>query len=104
MVYDALVRYKSGNFSIESFREFIRKNEVSAFSGASSLSSGDADALFRILGRFRSLKEVEQLLISEAMERSNNNQGTAASLLGMTRQALNKRLNRSKDLHKYTRD
>jgi transcriptional regulator with PAS, ATPase and Fis domain len=38
------------------------------------------------------LKQTEHLLISEAMRRANNNQAIAAQLLGITRQALNKRL------------
>jgi DNA-binding protein Fis len=38
------------------------------------------------------LKQTEQLLISEAMRRARRNQATAAQLLGITRQALNKRL------------
>jgi DNA-binding protein Fis len=39
-----------------------------------------------------SLKQTEQLLISEAMKRANGNQAIAAQWLGITRQALNKRL------------
>ena len=38
------------------------------------------------------LKQTEQLLISEAMKRASRNQAIAAQLLGITRQALNKRL------------
>ena len=39
-----------------------------------------------------SLKEVEALLIAEAMQRSENNQTIASRLLGISRQALNQRL------------
>ncbi len=42
------------------------------------------------------IKDTEQLLIDEALRRSNNNQTIAAQLLGMTRSALNKRLVRAK--------
>jgi DNA-binding NtrC family response regulator len=42
------------------------------------------------------IKDAEQLLIDEALRRSNGNQTIAAQLLGMTRSALNKRLIRSK--------
>lgn len=42
------------------------------------------------------IKEAEQLLIDEALRRSNGNQTIAAQLLGMTRSALNKRLTRAK--------
>jgi DNA-binding NtrC family response regulator len=42
------------------------------------------------------LKEAENLLIDEALRRSNGNQTVAAQLLGLTRSALNKRLIRAK--------
>jgi DNA-binding protein Fis len=42
--------------------------------------------------RLPTLKQVEQLLISEAMKRASGNQSIAAQILGVTRQALNKRL------------
>ncbi len=45
------------------------------------------------------LKEMEELLIEEALRRAQGNQGIAASILGITRQALNKRLHK---LHKKT--
>jgi DNA-binding NtrC family response regulator len=42
------------------------------------------------------IKDAEQLLIAEALKRSQGNQTMAAQLLGMTRSALNKRLTRAK--------
>jgi DNA-binding protein Fis len=42
------------------------------------------------------LKEAEDFLITETLRRSNGNQGVAATLLGITRQALNKRLSRER--------
>ena len=45
--------------------------------------------------RFPTLKEAETELISKALEMAKGNQGIAASLLGMTRQALNNRLRRN---------
>ena len=41
------------------------------------------------------LKQIEQLLIDEAMKRSNGNQSIASLSLGISRQALNKRLKRT---------
>jgi two-component system response regulator HydG len=101
MIYDAVARHKSGRLSVEGFREFVKRDDIGMLSPGSPLSPGDADAIVRVLGRFPTLKEVEQLLISEALERSHRNQGIAASLLGMTRQALNKRLHRATELDKY---
>ena len=42
--------------------------------------------------RLPTLKETEHYLIEEALRRADGNQGIAAGLLGITRQALNKRL------------
>ena len=50
------------------------------------------------------LKESEQVLIDEALRRNNGNQTLAASLLGLSREALNKRLarqNRAKNNSGY---
>jgi DNA-binding protein Fis len=44
------------------------------------------------LQRLPTIREVEDYLIVEAMKLANGNQGIAASLLGFTRQTLNKRL------------
>jgi DNA-binding protein Fis len=41
------------------------------------------------------LKKIEQLLIDEALNRSNGNQSIAALSLGISRQALNKRLKKA---------
>ena len=45
--------------------------------------------------KFPTLKDAEDLLISEALRLADNNQRLAAAHLGITRQALNKRLSRS---------
>jgi len=45
--------------------------------------------------KFPTLKEAENLLVSEALRLADNNQRLAAAYLGITRQALNKRLSRS---------
>ncbi len=99
MVYDALARHTSHKLSMESFREFIRMDRVGVSSAGPSPCDGNA--LVRIFGHFPSLKELEEFLIVEALERAKNNQGTAALLLGMTRQALNRRLHRSPELREY---
>ncbi|NIO86618.1 MAG: sigma-54-dependent Fis family transcriptional regulator, partial [Candidatus Aminicenantes bacterium] len=42
------------------------------------------------------LKQVEEILIEEALERSGGNQTIAAQVLGISRQALNNRLQRKR--------
>lgn len=95
MVFDAVTRHQSGILSMVSFKEVIGQ-ERSLSEGKVPASSQEPDSLSMIFGRFPSLKETEDYLISEAMRASKDNQGTAASLLGITRQALNKRLNRKR--------
>jgi transcriptional regulator with PAS, ATPase and Fis domain len=55
-----------------------------------------ANLLTRLFGRFPSLREAEEYLVSEALRLSDNNQGIAATLLGVSRQALNKRITKQK--------
>jgi DNA-binding protein Fis len=51
-----------------------------------------------MLSSLPTLKEVETFLVREALRRSDGNQSIAASLLGITRTALNKRLKRDSGL------
>ena len=43
------------------------------------------------------LKEMEDLLIQEALNRSDQNQTIAADILGISRRALNNRIQRNQD-------
>jgi DNA-binding NtrC family response regulator len=45
---------------------------------------------------FPTLKYAESFLIEKALELAKNNQGTAARMLGITRQGLNNRLRRAR--------
>ena len=48
------------------------------------------------LANVPTLRQAEELLIHRALEQAKGNQGIAALLLGVSRQALNKRLVREK--------
>ena len=90
MVFDAVARHLSGILSMQSFKEIIEQERSISKTMA---SSGDVHIeLLSLFDRFPTLKEAEEYLINEAMEQSQNNQSIAASLLGISRQALNKRL------------
>ncbi len=95
MVFDAVARHQKGILSLKSFKDIIGSEPV--FPGEKeSLSRVEAADLVNLFnGRFPRLKEVEQVLISEALKIAANNQGIAASLLGISRNALNKRLVRA---------
>ena len=58
------------------------------------VSAADFTTLTEPFGRIPTLAEAEEFLISDALRVSGGNQQTAAALLGITRQALNKRLKR----------
>ncbi len=95
MVFDATARCMGGIISMESFRRIISRDDLASpkpFTEASSPKTVwdlQSDVL-------PTLKEAEELLIAESLRRSNGNQGIAATLLGITRQALNKRLVRDR--------
>ncbi len=91
MVFDAVARHGSGILSLERFREVI--GTMPAPTGHETLLSERLnDWLLESRGRFPKVREVEDLLIDVAMKLAKGNQGIAASLLGFTRQTLNKRL------------
>ncbi len=95
MVHDAVAQHHSGRLSLNSFKDFIAQRRSHA--QADIIYSGEnASSLKNIFGHFPTLKEIEDYLISEALKSSDDNQGSAASLLGITRQALNQRLKKKK--------
>jgi DNA-binding NtrC family response regulator len=82
--------------SLDSFRKAVGSREASpppeeSADADASVPAGPTD-LFGEMPRLPTLKEAEEQLVAEALARARNNQGIAASLLGITRQALNKRL------------
>jgi two-component system, NtrC family, nitrogen regulation response regulator GlnG len=89
MVFDAVTRHKGTVLSLQSFREAT---------GASS-SPIDAEPIEPSIDatfpdKLPTLSQAEDDLITEALRRADGNQGVAAGLLGISRQALNKRLTR----------
>jgi DNA-binding NtrC family response regulator len=60
---------------------------------SSTMETNTADGI--CFARFPTLKEAETELINRALELAEGNQGIAASMLGITRQALNNRLRRN---------
>lgn len=94
MIFDAVAQHESGILSMGSFKKFIN-NKRSFPRNEMFLSAQGTASMIDIFGHFPTLKESEDYLISDALSRSNGNQGIAASLLGLTRQALNNRIKRN---------
>ncbi|GLI36952.1 sigma-54 dependent transcriptional regulator [Geobacter hydrogenophilus] len=93
MVFDAMARHEKGVLSLAAFREVIGNPrspaETSPLPFLKGLREESGNA-----GRMPTLKEAEDALIAHALSIANGNQGIASAHLGITRQALNKRLNR----------
>lgn len=94
MTFDAVARHGRGTLSLKSFADLIGPDP----DGADSIDTPPALSDFgRMLPEpLPSLKQAEVTLIDEALKRADGNQGIAARMLGMTRQALNKRLVRGR--------
>ena len=97
MVHDAIFRHSGRVLGLESFKKTIaeRRPEMSVPPLPDALSM-DAPGLFG--GQMLTLKQAEDFLVQRALTMAKGNQGIAASLLGITRQALNKRLSRKKKI------
>ena len=94
LLYDAVARHQKGVLSLASFRERIgatpatlRHDPLEFFRGAETRCYSSNPCM-------PTLKEAEEALIAHALLLAKGNQGIAASHLGITRQALNKRLTR----------
>ncbi|MDD2308645.1 MAG: sigma-54 dependent transcriptional regulator [Desulfuromonadaceae bacterium] len=92
IIHDAVARSGSRTLPLESIVAAIGSDlQVNAVS-----AQGSGLCPVCPLGEtFPTLKGAEEFLISEAMRLAGNNQRLAAAYLGITRQALNKRLSRS---------
>jgi DNA-binding NtrC family response regulator len=93
MVYDAVSVHHSGVMSLKIFRDRIRRKLDQIAEKSEEMLSPKISFNHEL----PTLKEMERLLIREAMERSNNNQSIAANILGITHQAISYRLNKMKD-------
>ena len=95
LIFDAVSKHKSGKLSTEVFKTYISQ-EHPAFAEDSKQVPAEETALITFAEQLPTLKQSEQMLISEALKRSEGNQAIAAMHLGISRQALNNRLRRSK--------
>jgi len=88
LIHDAVARSNGRILSLESFISAIGDNLIALPAAERRCLTCPFD------DSFPTLKSAEEHLIAEALRLSNNNQRLAATYLGITRQALNKRLSR----------
>ena len=91
IILDAVSSHKSGKLSMEVFKSYFRQKQPTLDIDSKHLLQAE-NLMVSFSEQLPTLKRSEQLLISEAMKRASGNQAIAAQLLGITRQALNKRL------------
>lgn len=89
MAYDAVALHERGTLCLAGFRGKLGRS-----SHYLACETAELESVTVTFNNFPSMKEAQTRLISEALRIANGNQGVAASLLGITRQALNNRLRR----------
>jgi DNA-binding NtrC family response regulator len=96
MVYNAVSAHTSGMLSMKSFRKALGDKQR----GSRDLSEEMRPAEHRWLQGLNplpTLKQVETLLIKEALKQAKGNQTTAAQILGITRQTLINKLKKQEE-------
>ncbi len=99
MIFDAVAQHRRGILSLHSFKEHIRITQDKNGDDASSREPMNPDRIILSwpnAARPPTIKEAEEFLLQHALKVGQGNQGLAASILGITRQALNQRLARRK--------
>ncbi|MBF0383221.1 MAG: sigma-54-dependent Fis family transcriptional regulator [Magnetococcales bacterium] len=96
LIFDAVAQHRSGPvLSMKSIQKTIEERRATNNQTA-NLGNPDLETipLFQVHGQLPTLDEAESALVEEAMRRASGNQGIAATLLGISRPAINRRLNR----------
>lgn len=90
MVQDAVSQHKGGVLSLESF-----KRRIDAKDPLRGDETEPEVNFSPFADRLPTFDEADAYLVAEALRRADGNQGIAAKMLGVTRQALNRRLHRT---------
>ncbi|ETR73931.1 MAG: Sigma-54 dependent DNA-binding response regulator [Candidatus Magnetoglobus multicellularis str. Araruama] len=96
MVDDALCQHTAHSLSLKTFKEYIRKQSQDKIDDVENKYS--IQNIFKILTSLPTIKEASEMLVNEALKRAKGNLSIAAPILGISRQALGKRIKRRKNL------
>ena len=94
MVFNAVTMHRSGVLSLDPFRAIVRTGKPRGRAREASSDGAGGGAIFRSTYPLPSIRDAEEVLIEEALRRTNGNQTMAAEMLGVTRQTLNRHLKR----------
>ena len=89
MVYDAVSRQSSPTLALADFKAGIHRE-------APPEPGEAATSLLAFSEKLPTLEQASDLLVDEAMKRAHGNQSLAAGILGISHQALNRRLHQRK--------
>jgi DNA-binding NtrC family response regulator len=90
MVFDAMSRHKSGILALHAFKSHIGDEHRGLTVSAESAPHESESIIFP--ASLPTIKQATKLLVAQAMKRAKGNQSVAAAMLGITQQALSKRL------------
>ncbi len=94
MIFDAVSRHKSRILSLYAFKGHIEREQqnMTLQTGSDTESESDSSALISFPGGLPTIKQATQFLVAEALRQTDGNQSIAAKILGISQQALSKRL------------
>lgn len=90
MIFDAVSRHLSKILSLDVFKSHI--DRLHGEENDAMKQEPEETSLITFSSKLPTIKQATQLLVDEAMKRANNNKSIASRMLGISRQALSKRL------------
>ena len=99
MIIDAVSRHKSGILSLQAFRSHIKRGQPEKPGQAKHQPDATRTSASIIFPGpdLPTIKQATDRLVREALQRSNGNQSIAAGMLGISQQALSKRLKKDRE-------
>ncbi len=99
MIIDAVSRHKSGVLSLQAFRSHIQSSQPHKTGQAEHQPDATSKSPSIVFAGpdLPTIKQATDVLVREAMQRSNGNQSIAAGMLGISQQALSKRLKKDRE-------
>ena len=95
MLFDAMSRSKTGSLSIKFLKAYIEKANRERGLQEPAVVHAEAPDTIIFPKKIPTIKKATEQLVMEAMRRANGVKSVAAGMLGVSRQALSKRLNKS---------
>ncbi|MDR3631663.1 MAG: sigma 54-interacting transcriptional regulator [Desulfocapsaceae bacterium] len=92
MVFDAVSQHRDKVLSLQTFHEHIANTAIYQGHVTPLAETRNENSLLSVMNKFPTIREAIGFLVAEAMRQAENNQAVASRMLGISRQALNKRL------------